>query len=340
MSKTRIARLASVAVVAMVVAQSASAAVETGRILIDLGHPSGQTAAGPDAWGQHWNNAVCPDGALNLAGTDLVSNALNAAGAATAIDFRMTSYWNPIYWTGLVSPAQAAVPAISNPLPSTGARPYQTCSGPTAYDPSTNVNAATAAAALHYPNAAIADANVVTVIAPAGTSDEKKWVYGHATYHLTDLDPNGLYTIKIFAGSADDRSSAFSVLGATGYTEQHINPKNNTGTLITFVDVAPDANNEIRINFRKSSSLSTGTNWWNVLEVDYTIVNPLLLGDVNGDLVVDGLDIQPFVDIITGAGGASASQLSELTTVPEPTTMALLGLCGLALVKRRRNWQH
>ena len=49
--------------------------------------------------------------------------------------------------------------------------------------------------------------------------------------------------------------------------------------------------------------------------------------DINADSVVDGLDIQPFVDIITGVGG---------DPVPEPATMVLLGLGGLALRKRRQ----
>ena len=49
--------------------------------------------------------------------------------------------------------------------------------------------------------------------------------------------------------------------------------------------------------------------------------------DINSDAVVDGLDIQPFVDIITGAGGES---------VPEPATMLLLAFGGLAAMRRRR----
>jgi len=49
--------------------------------------------------------------------------------------------------------------------------------------------------------------------------------------------------------------------------------------------------------------------------------------DINEDSVVDGLDIQPFVDIITGAGG---------NPVPEPATLGLMAAGGLALLRRRR----
>ena len=49
--------------------------------------------------------------------------------------------------------------------------------------------------------------------------------------------------------------------------------------------------------------------------------------DINGDGVVDGLDIQPFVDIITGGGGSPT---------PEPATLSLL-LLGALAVRRRRH---
>jgi len=48
--------------------------------------------------------------------------------------------------------------------------------------------------------------------------------------------------------------------------------------------------------------------------------------DINVETVVDGRDIQPFVDNITGAGG---------NPIPEPATMTLLGLGGAALLRRR-----
>jgi hypothetical protein len=49
---------------------------------------------------------------------------------------------------------------------------------------------------------------------------------------------------------------------------------------------------------------------------------------------VDGLDIQPFVDLLTGAG----VQASALATVPEPASLVLM-VIGAALVPiRRRRW--
>jgi len=52
--------------------------------------------------------------------------------------------------------------------------------------------------------------------------------------------------------------------------------------------------------------------------------------DVTGNGVVDTLDIQPFVDIVSGASVVAAN------AVPEPGSLALIGLGGLALLRRRR----
>lgn len=270
----RTARFAMLAAVLAVCGLTICDVAHAGRILVDIGRVDQQVAAGPDGWGQYWNNATFTDAQVDAVGT-LVSNAIDDTGAATGIDFNLKSYWDPALWStsGLYSAAQLAVPAVSNPLlgPPYGGhpQPYQTITGPSAYDPNTNASAAAAAAALKYPDNAIGDADVLATV--GGGTAEQKWVYMAQMFSLTNLDPNKLYTLKIFAGSADDRSSAFWV---PGYAEQNINPKDNTGTLITFADVAPDVNGEIQLSFRKSGSYSTGTNWFNVLEVDSRVAVP------------------------------------------------------------------
>ena len=61
----------------------------------------------------------------------------------------------------------------------------------------------------------------------------------------------------------------------------------------------------------------------------------LAMADVNGDGVVNNLDIQAMIAILannTASGGGG-----QLTAVPEPTSIVLLGLGALAIAFRRRN---
>ena len=58
-------------------------------------------------------------------------------------------------------------------------------------------------------------------------------------------------------------------------------------------------------------------------------------GDFDGDGDVDGVDIDPFVGALSGSGMAT-SALTSLAVVPEPTTLVLFGLGGLAALGRRR----
>jgi hypothetical protein len=53
-----------------------------------------------------------------------------------------------------------------------------------------------------------------------------------------------------------------------------------------------------------------------------------LPGDFNGDGVVNTEDINPFIALLTGGG--------EATIIPEPASLALLGMGALALMRRRR----
>lgn len=58
--------------------------------------------------------------------------------------------------------------------------------------------------------------------------------------------------------------------------------------------------------------------------------------DLNSDGIVDALDIDPFVGLLSGSGSVSTSELSAIQAVPEPTSALLLGLGGLAVLRRRR----
>ena len=58
----------------------------------------------------------------------------------------------------------------------------------------------------------------------------------------------------------------------------------------------------------------------------YTGVDPNVNGDFNGDGVLNNGDIVGFVDALNVAPGV----------VPEPTSLAMLGLSGLLFMRRRR----
>jgi hypothetical protein len=68
--------------------------------------------------------------------------------------------------------------------------------------------------------------------------------------------------------------------------------------------------------------------------VDFVYVHhPLLLGDMNQDGAVNGLDVGQFVDAVTGSGGGAADAV-----VPEPATfmLATTALLGLLCWRGKR----
>jgi len=109
---------------------------------------------------------------------------------------------------------------------------------------------------------------------------------------------------------------------------------------------------ELRATYGNSYFNTNGTNNSYTFEV---LPEPAILGDVNGDGVVDGLDIQPFVDLLTGGGYQTEADINEDSVVdgldiqpfvdiitgaggnpvPEPATMSLLVVAGIGMLVRR-----
>jgi hypothetical protein len=73
------------------------------------------------------------------------------------------------------------------------------------------------------------------------------------------------------------------------------------------------------------------------------------VGDIDGSSAVTNADIQAMLDLLTSGGGTSAQQIAlqvfgdehyldtYASSVPEPTSLALLTLSGIALARRREN---
>ncbi|MEM9348431.1 MAG: PEP-CTERM sorting domain-containing protein [Planctomycetota bacterium] len=75
-------------------------------------------------------------------------------------------------------------------------------------------------------------------------------------------------------------------------------------------------------------------------ENTYHNVDPGFIGDFNDDGVMDNLDILGFINLLSGGNEQQAQSIAtsitdEIAGVPEPTTLVLLGLGGLMLLRRR-----
>ena len=146
-----------------------------------------------------------------------------------------------------------------------------------------------------------------------------------------------------------------NTLGETSLTGETILTAGSVLALGNVYDETVDVQ-DLHFTFRNltggSSSLLAGN-------IEYVTISSVLLGDVNLDGIVDTLDIQPFVDLLAGGGFQAEADIDEngvvdtldiqpfvdivsggsvaaANAVPEPTSLALIGLGGLALIRRRR----
>jgi len=75
--------------------------------------------------------------------------------------------------------------------------------------------------------------------------------------------------------------------------------------------------------------------WWVIEAVDFTPPSDIAVGD-HFDVTLTGLSLGTYVISTDSYGGAGLDDLLTITVVPEPMTIALLGLGGLFLLRRRK----
>jgi hypothetical protein len=129
-----------------------------------------------------------------------------------------------------------------------------------------------------------------------------------------------------------------------------------TGEFDQSLDVTTESMGSLMIRARIGFDSVTQTG---LFAAEVALVAEYVPGDVNGDGEVNGLDVDPFVDILLNGPYQATADMNEdqvvngldvdpfvtavvgsgvVQAVPEPTTLVLtaIGLSGLAMVQRRR----
>jgi len=154
------------------------------------------------------------------------------------------------------------------------------------------------------------------------------------------FDPNN-------AVDQDDRSYLRTVEGSGAEGEQFfVKPLGQSVRLIggTYGFYLPDSSQQwgagMTIQVTNDATITANTQWITVWSTSSAITGSgsFFFEDDQGDRLADGIDAR-FIRVSTTDGVQAAGALCELeffTPVPEPATMGLLALGGLALLRRRK----
>ena len=189
---------------------------------------------------------------------------------------------------------------------------------------------------------------------------------GDVAFRLTGLDDNASYNIVIYGasrqvGNITNSTMTFTpVIGSgTDYTEKTLQTFENTTDVLAWSQIAPSSGT-IEFNIG-GTGVTMREGWLNFMSVEVA-GGPALPGDTDGDGDVDDSDLGNSFANYTGPVGDVGKTSAEGDTdgdgdvddsdlgtsfsnytgplspgaVPEPTSLALLGLGGLALARRRR----
>lgn len=189
-----------------------------------------------------------------------------------------------------------------------------------------------------YPLAAQQDGMFVGV--GAGYTDD------FAQVEIRNLDPGKTYELSLF-GSRDnanyDRTAAFTIDGETILLDTY----NNTGDTATFRDLIADASGTVVVDIENNPSLADGFGYLNVLEISEildTQTSELSFewdygdGTMGTDAFHTYSEAGEYLVTLTAtdSAGVSYSDFMVVTVTPEPASLSLLGLGGLALLRKRR----